>query len=240
MVGFPGVCQVVVTISVNHKITIAVDGFSSCGKSTLAKDLAQKLGYHYLDSGAMYRAVTWYFLHHNFSWAHQEEVAKILPHLHIHFEVVQGNQHTFLNGQDVEQPIRGVEVSAAVSHIAAISAVRRFLVGQQQSIGKHKGIVMDGRDIGTVVFPDAELKIFLTAALPVRVKRRYDELRAKGLNVSMEEVQKNLQERDFIDSNREDSPLRKADDAVVLDNSNLDKQQQIDIAYKWALQRLQQ
>ena len=220
------------------KITIAIDGFSSCGKSALAKALAKELGYGYVDSGAMYRAVTLYFLNTGVDLENPESVHEAMEHLEIHFENAGSGNRTFLNGEDVENEIRQMRVSEMVSPVAAISEVRRAMVKQQQKIGKKKAIVMDGRDIGTVVFPDAELKIFLTADPKIRAQRRYDELQAKGQMIEFEEVEKNLRERDHIDSTRADSPLRQAEDARVLDNSYLTPQAQLDIALEWALEAI--
>jgi len=213
------------------KITIAVDGYSSCGKSTMAKDLAKMVKYNYIDSGAMYRAVTLYCLRNNlFNGDSPNETAlkKQLDQIRIDFRYNEttGKSDTYLNGENVEKEIRGMEVADKVSPIAAVGFVREFLVKKQQEMGKNKGIVMDGRDIGTVVFPDAELKIFVTARPEVRAQRRLAELTAKGENVSFEEVLKNLEKRDFIDTTRKDSPLRKADDAVVIDNSDLTIEEQ--------------
>lgn len=221
-----------------RKITIAIDGYSSCGKSTLAKALAKKLGYAYVDSGAMYRAVTLFFLENGVNWDDPEAVRSALEQIEIHFENDGSGNRTYLNGRDVEEAIRQMEVSENVSPVAAIPAVRRALVHLQQALGHKKGIVMDGRDIGTVVFPGAELKIFLTADPEVRVMRRYLELKNKGLDIEMEKVRENLAERDRIDSTREDSPLRQAPDAWVLDNSKLDEAQQLAIALYWAQERI--
>lgn len=201
-------------------ITIAIDGFSACGKSTLAKAMARQLGYRFIDTGAMYRAVTLYFIRHQIELNNPEAVEQALRHIHLDFSANADN-HLLLNGEDVEAEIRGVAVSQLVSPVATISAVRRKMVEQQRRMGQEGGIVMDGRDIGTVVFPQAELKIFVTADLDVRVERRYQELLAQGKVVTRQEVQENLLERDHIDSTREDSPLKQAADAVVLDNSNL-------------------
>ena len=214
----------------NTKITIAIDGHSACGKSTLAKDLAKELNYIYIDSGAMYRAVTLFLLQNNIPISSEYITPEILQKIHITFQQVNKKNHTFLNGTDVEDAIRSMEVSNVVSEVAAISAIRRFLVKQQQLLGEVKGIVMDGRDIGTVVFPDAELKLFMTASTEVRAQRRLKELTEKGKNTTLEQVKANLQHRDHIDSTREDSPLRKAEDAIVLDNSNLTPKEQIEIA----------
>ncbi len=212
------------------KIIVAIDGYSSCGKSTLAKALAGRLGYAYVDSGAMYRAATLYLLRHGIGIGEEDAVEAALDAIHIRFERNPSGNRTLLNGEDVEEQIRSMEVSAVVSEVSAISPVRRAMVRQQQNMGKHKGIVMDGRDIGTVVFPDAELKIFLTAAKEIRVARRYRELKAKGIDISLGEVEENLAHRDLIDSTRDDSPLRQAGDAVVLDNSHLTPEQQLDQA----------
>lgn len=203
------------------KIVIAIDGHSSCGKSTMAKDLAKKIGYIYVDTGAMYRTVTLYALRNNLL-DDSEALEKALGDINITFQLnADGRPETYLNGENVEKEIRSLEVSNHVSPIATLPFVRTFLVAQQQAMGKEKGIVMDGRDIGTVVFPDAELKIFVTASAEVRAQRRYDELKAKGQEASYEDILKNVVERDYIDSHREVSPLRKADDAIELDNSNL-------------------
>ena len=209
------------------KIIIAIDGFSSCGKSTLAKALAKTLHYAYVDTGAMYRAVTLFLLDNNVDINDRAEVLKALSEIEIHFERTPTGNHVFLNGKDVEREIRTMRIAEMVSPVATISAVRRAMVAQQQGMGKRKGIVMDGRDIGTVVFPEAELKIFLTADTEIRTQRRYDELKAKGEEVSFEEVKHNLSERDLIDSNRADSPLRQADDAILVDNSFLTPEQQL-------------
>lgn len=209
------------------KIIIAIDGFSSCGKSTLAKALAKKLHYAYVDTGAMYRAVTLFFLNNNVDINDRTEVLKALSEIEIHFERTPKGNHVFLNGQDVELEIRTMRVAEMVSPVATISSVRRAMVAQQQSMGKRKGIVMDGRDIGTVVFPKAELKVFLTAETDIRTQRRFDELKAKAQDVSFEEVKNNLSERDLIDSNRADSPLRQAEDAILIDNSFLTPEQQL-------------
>lgn len=211
----------------NKKITIAIDGFSSCGKSTMAKDLAKEIGYIYVDTGAMYRSVTLYAMHHGMFGADNSidtaALEKAMPQIKISFRLnaETGRPDTYLNGQLVEKDIRTMEVSSRVSPIAALPFVRKALVQQQQAMGKEKGIVMDGRDIGTVVFPDAELKVFVTASAEVRAQRRFDELKAKGMPADLQNILKNVQERDYIDSHREVSPLRKADDAVELDNSNM-------------------
>lgn len=216
------------------KIIIAIDGYSSCGKSTLARALAARLGYGYIDTGAMYRAVALYFLQHNVPLDNEQEIQKALAVIDIRFEHSASGNRTILNGTDVEERIRSIEVSRLVSPVAAVSSVRREMVRQQQRMGANKGIVMDGRDIGAVVFPEAELKIFLTADPEVRVQRRFREMQAKGLNISLEEVQKNLQERDLIDSTREDSPLHQTDDAIVIDNTNLSTHEQLELALSHA------
>lgn len=216
------------------KIVIAIDGYSSCGKSTMAKNLARQLGYVYVDTGAMYRAVTLYALRQQLFEADGEvdaaSLQRAMPDIRISFQFNKqtGKPDTYLNDELVEQEIRTMKVSEKVSKIAALPFVRTALVAQQQRMGKDKGIVMDGRDIGTVVFPHAELKIFVTASAEVRAQRRYDELQQKGMSARYDDILKNVQERDYIDSHREVSPLRKADDAIELDNSNLtiDEQQQ--------------
>ena len=209
------------------KITIAIDGFSSCGKSTMAKDLAKEIGYIYVDTGAMYRSVTLYALRHNLFNAdgtiRERELQEQMKDINISFQLnkTTGRPDTYLNGENVENDIRTMEVSSHVSPIATLAFVREALVVQQQRMGAEKGIVMDGRDIGTVVFPKAELKIFVTASAEVRAQRRYDELKAKGMDADYADILKNVEERDYIDSHRATSPLRKADDAIELDNSNL-------------------
>jgi cytidylate kinase len=217
-------------------IIIAIDGFSSTGKSTLAKQLAQRLGYTYIDSGAMYRAITLYFIRHNIVLHNQEEVLLALKRIELHFD----ENGICLNNEPVDAAIRTMEVSGKVSEVSAIEAVRKFAVAQQQKMGVHKKMVMDGRDIGTVVFPDAALKIYLTADPEVRTQRRYDELKIKSPEISRQEVQANLAHRDHLDSTRAFDPLRKADDARELNNSGLSMQEQLDIAEDWALQLIQQ
>jgi CMP/dCMP kinase len=209
------------------KIIIAIDGYSSCGKSTLAKAMAKALHYAYLDSGAMYRAVTLYCLEHDVDYHDHAQITEALSQIEIHFERIEGQNRTFLNGKDIERAIREMRVSDHVSPVSTISAVRRAMVAQQQAMGKRRGIVADGRDIGTVVFPDAELKIFLTADPDVRTSRRHLELAAKGIDAEWEDIKRNLLERDRIDSTRFDSPLRRADDAVVIDNTLLSEDQQL-------------
>lgn len=209
------------------KITIAIDGHSSCGKSTMAKELARKLGYIYVDTGAMYRTVTLYAMRNNLFTSEGEVLAEALkeqmPQIEVSFRVNEetGRPDACLNGEVVEKVIRSIEVSNYVSKIAAIPFVREAMVDQQRRMGKDKGVVMDGRDIGTTVFPDAELKIFVTASARVRAQRRYDELQQKGMPADFDEILRNVEERDYIDSHREVSPLRQADDAVLLDNSNM-------------------
>lgn len=216
-----------------NKIIIAIDGHSSCGKSTLAKGLANQLGYTYIDSGAMYRAVTLYFLRRHISLETPDEARRALEHIDIRFDA--GN-HAILNGEDVELEIRQMDVSNHVSQVSAISAVRRAMVRQQQAMGRSKGIVMDGRDIGTVVFPGAELKIFLTASPEIRAQRRFKELQDKGVAISLEAVRENLLQRDHIDSTREDSPLRQAEDAIVIDNSDMNQEEQLAYALQLAIE----
>lgn len=223
-----------------QQIIITLDGYSSCGKSTLARQLANELNYVFIDSGAMYRAVTLYFLRQHLDWNNAGEVRKGLKEIVLEF---QYNAHTgqsdmYLNDENVEALIRDMLVSEHVSEVSTIKEVREFGVGQQQKMGEKKGIVMDGRDIGTTVFPNAELKIFVVADPAVRVERRFKELYAKNPNITIEEVQNNLEMRDYIDSNREFSPLRKADDAIVLDNSNLTREEQLAIALGWSKERM--
>ena len=223
------------------KITIAIDGHSSCGKSTMAKDLAREVGYVYVDTGAMYRCVTLYALRHGLftdEGIQEEALRKAMPQIQItfRFNAEKGRPDTYLNGELVEDLIRSMEVSNHVSPIATLGFVREAMVAQQQQMGKDKGVVMDGRDIGTVVFPDAELKIFVTASAEVRAQRRYDELKGKGMEADYEEILKNVQERDYIDSHRAVSPLRKADDAIELDNSHMTIAEQ----KAWLMEKFQQ
>ncbi len=209
------------------KITIAIDGHSSCGKSTMAKELARQLGYVYVDTGAMYRTVTLFAMRHNLFLADGEvdtdALRKCMPEIEVSFRFNEetGRPDAYLNGECVEKVIRSIEVSNHVSKVAAIPFVREAMVDQQRRMGAEKGIVMDGRDIGTTVFPDAELKIFVTASSQVRAQRRYDELKEKGMPADFDEILKNVEERDYIDSHREVSPLRQAPDALLLDNSNM-------------------
>ena len=223
------------------KITIAIDGHSSCGKSTMAKDLAREVGYVYVDTGAMYRCVTLYALRHGLftdGGIDEDALRRALPDLHISFKfnAEAGRPDTYLNGELVERDIRTMEVSSHVSPIATLGFVREAMVAQQQLMGRDKGVVMDGRDIGTVVFPDAELKIFVTASAEVRAQRRYDELQQKGMPADYTDILKNVQERDYIDSHREVSPLRQADDALLLDNSHMTIAEQ----KQWLLDRFRE
>lgn len=222
------------------KIIITIDGWSSCGKSTLAKQLAAALGYVYIDSGAMYRAITLYFLRNHIDWSDQQKVLDALSQIELHFVPSAINQQSemHLNGENVEYLIRDLVVAEKVSEVATISAVRSFAVEQQQKMGEQKGIVMDGRDIGTTVFPQAELKIFMTAGIDIRVERRFREMVLKNPNVTIEEVRKNLESRDYTDSHREVSPLRMAEDAILLDNSMLSMEEQLDFALKLVAKRL--
>ena len=222
------------------KIIITIDGWSSCGKSTLAKQLARHLHYVYIDSGAMYRAITLYFLRNHVDWTNPVAVVEAMKHIKLEFMTNHktGNTEMYLNGENVEYVIRDLVIAEKVSEVAAVREVREFAVARQQEMGRNKGIVMDGRDIGTVVFPHAELKIFMTADEAVRVKRRYKELYEKNPNITLEEVKQNLSKRDYIDSHRAISPLRQAEDAIVLDNSNLSMKEQLEIAEKWVHERL--
>lgn len=221
------------------KIIITIDGWSSCGKSTLARQMARELGYVYIDSGAMYRAITLYFLRNHIDWTDTKQVNNALKQivLDFHFNENTQNSEIYLNGENVEYVIRDLVVAEKVSDVAAIREVRMYAVAQQQSMGKRKGIIMDGRDIGTVVFPEAELKIFMTADNAVRVERRFKELFEKNPNISIEEVKNNLEMRDYIDSHREVSPLRQAEDAIVLDNTHLTPEEQLNKAMAWAKER---
>ena len=220
------------------RITIAIDGFSSCGKSTMAKDLARRIGYVYVDTGAMYRAVTLFALRHDLFKANGTvdagKLESLMPQVRIGFKLNAGTGRpdTYLNGEQVEGLIRGMEVSSHVSAVAALPFVRKAMVAQQQAMGRGKGIVMDGRDIGTTVFPHAELKVFVTASPLVRAQRRYDELKAKGMEASLDDILKNVQERDYKDMHREVSPLKKADDAITLDNGDMTIDQQNDWLYQ--------
>ncbi len=220
------------------KIIITIDGHSACGKSTLAKALANELNYGYIDTGAMYRAVTFYFLENRVNIQKTAEMEKALKRISITFKNTVGGNRTYLNGKDVEDVIRKMFVSKNVSHVSAISTVRRMVVKQQVKMGKLKGIVMEGRDIGTVVFPNAELKIFLTADEEVRVNRRYNELTKKGQKVSVKSIKDNLLERDHIDSTRKDSPLKKAKEAVLIDNSSITQKEQLAMVLALSTERI--
>jgi cytidylate kinase len=226
----------------NQKIIIAIDGFSSCGKSTLAKAMAKNLQYVFIDTGAMYRAVALFFLRAGIDFDNTTDIAAALNKITLQFkynpESLQSDM--YLNEENVEQEIREMRVSQKVSEVAAIALVRDFAVAQQQAMGESKGIVMDGRDIGTVVFPKAELKIFVTASPDIRVQRRFLELSAKNAAITVAEISENLQHRDLIDTTREHSPLKQADDALVLDNSNMTREAQLDIALQWAQERISQ
>ncbi len=220
----------------SKKIIITIDGWSSCGKSTLAKLLAKELGYLYVDSGAMYRAITLYFLRNHINWTETKKVKEALKTINLEFVFSDksGQSEIYLNGENVEYLIRELVIAEKVSEVAAIKEVRQFAVLQQQYLGKKKGVVMDGRDIGTVVFPKAELKIFMTADIAVRVERRFKELYEKNPNITIEEVKNNLEMRDYIDSNRKESPLKKADDAMLLDNTTLTTEETLQKTLKWS------
>jgi cytidylate kinase len=222
------------------KIIVTIDGWSSCGKSTIAKQLAKSLGYVYIDSGAMYRAITLYFLRNHLDWTDPASVEEALQHINLHFvyNAKSLNSEMYLNEENVEYMIRDMVVAEKVSEVATIAMVRTFAVAQQQKMGAEKGIVMDGRDIGTTVFPDAALKIFMTADIMTRVERRFKEMFEKNPNITLDEVKSNLEMRDYIDSNREVSPLRMAEDAILLDNTNLTMEEQLDIALKLVAKKL--
>jgi cytidylate kinase len=224
----------------DKKIIIAIDGFSSCGKSTLAKAMAKALEYVFVDTGAMYRAIALYFLRNNIAFNDNASIEAALHAIELRFKYNSISQKSdmYLNGENVEQEIRQMQVSQKVSEVASIAAVRDFAVAQQQAMGVDKGIVMDGRDIGTVVFPNAALKIFVTADPAIRLERRYQELLQTNPTISKEEVAANLQQRDSMDSTREHSPLKQAEDALVLDNTNLDRAQQFELAMQWAMDRI--
>ena len=228
-----------------QKITIAIDGYSSCGKSTLAKALAQKLNYSYVDTGAMYRAVTLYALRngimdkeHNLD---TKRLIKALDKIELNFEFDSHHKTsvTLLNGENVESLIRTMDVSENVSKVSAVKEVREKMIAIQRHLGKKKGVVMDGRDIGTVVFPNAELKLFVTADTDIRSKRRYNELRGKGEKVSLEEVKENLEKRDHIDTHRKESPLVQAEDAVIIDTSHLTRESQLDMVYELVMEKVE-
>jgi CMP/dCMP kinase len=224
----------------DKKIIIAIDGFSSCGKSTLAKAMAKALEYVFVDTGAMYRAIALYFLRNNIAFNDNASIEAALHAIELRFKYNSVSQKSdmYLNGENVEKEIREMQVSQKVSEVASIAAVRDFAVAQQQAMGVDKGIVMDGRDIGTVVFPNAALKIFVTADPAIRLERRYQELLQTNPTISKEEVAANLQQRDSMDSTREHSPLKQAEDALVLDNTNLDRAQQFELAMQWAMDRI--
>jgi len=226
----------------NQKIIIAIDGFSSCGKSTLAKAMAKNLEYVFIDTGAMYRAVALFFLRAGIDFDNTLDIADALNKITLQFKYNPATLQSdmYLNEENVEQEIREMRVSQKVSEVAAIALVRDFAVAQQQAMGESKGIVMDGRDIGTVVFPKAELKIFVTASPEIRVQRRFLELSAKNPAITVEEIAENLQHRDLIDTTREHSPLKQADDALVLENSNISREEQLTIALQWAQERISQ
>jgi len=211
-----------------HNIIIAIDGYSSCGKSTVAKALANKLHYVYVDSGAMYRAVTLYFLRNNIDVTHEKQVQDALKHIHIDFHKEHGITHVLLNGEDVSDEIRQMPVSENVSAVSAIKAVRKAMVAQQQRMGAHKNIVMDGRDIGTAVFPHAPIKIFMTADPKIRAERRFLELKNKGEKITLEDVFENIAHRDYLDTTRKESPLVRAEDAIILDNTEMTEAEQLD------------
>ncbi|MGJ1267382.1 (d)CMP kinase [Sphingobacterium spiritivorum] len=215
-------------MSTRHNFIIAIDGFSSCGKSTLAKALAKKLNFVFIDSGAMYRAVTLYFIREQIDMNSEEDISKALDLIHIDFIPNIEKTEIHLNDEDISDEIRQMYISDKVSEVSALKAVRKAMVAQQQKLGKRRNIIMDGRDIGTTVFPDADLKIFMTADPMVRAERRYLELTAKGEHVTMKDVMENLAHRDHIDSTREESPLRQAEDAIVLDNSDLNQEEQLE------------
>ncbi|MFZ9847799.1 MAG: (d)CMP kinase [Flavobacteriales bacterium] len=225
------------------KITIAIDGYSSCGKSTIAKDLANRLDYIYIDTGAMYRAVTLYLLQNNIITKDGKEIYKMeefLDEISITFQCDPKTKkcEIFLNGENVEADIRNLLIANNVSFVASFKEVREKLVSIQRELGKSKGVVMDGRDIGTVVFPDAELKLFVTSDTEIRAKRRYNELRGKGEKVSLDDVKANLEKRDYIDSHRKESPLTQAQDAVIIDTSHLTREEQTDVAYELVMERV--
>ena len=226
----------------NQKIIIAIDGYSSCGKSTLAKAMAKNLEYVFIDTGAMYRAVALFFLRAGIDFDNTLDIAAALNKITLQFKYNPATLQSdmYLNEENVEQEIREMRVSQKVSEVATIALVRDFAVAQQQAMGESKGIVMDGRDIGTVVFPKAELKIFVTASPDIRVQRRFLELSAKNSAITVEEISENLQHRDLIDTTREHSPLKQADDALVLDNSNMSREEQLTIALQWAQARISQ
>lgn len=214
----------------NKNIIIAIDGYSSCGKSTLAKSLAKKLNFIYVDSGAMYRAVTLYFLRNNIDINNHDAIVDALDHIDLNFHSRDYQSHILLNGEEVSEEIRQMPVSERVSDIAAIKEIRKAMVKQQQKMGRSKNVIMDGRDIGTTVFPNAQVKLFMTADSKIRAERRFKELSAKGEEVGLEEIFENIAHRDFLDTTRAESPLTRAEDAVILDNTELTEKQQLDFA----------
>ena len=219
--------------NIPDNLIIAIDGYASSGKSTLAKDLARVLNYRYIDTGAMYRGVAYFAEKNNCFTAQgidESHLQKILPNVHLSFETVDGKSHLMLNGKDIESDIRTMAIAGKASEVSTVGFVRSFLVAQQQQIGKNKRLVMDGRDIGTVVFPHADIKFFVDASLEVRTQRRFKELQGKNQDISIETVRASLKERDFRDTTREISPLKKADDAIVIENTNMTKQEQLDFA----------
>lgn len=227
-------------LNMPNKIIIAIDGYSSCGKSTLAKALAAQLEYVFIDTGAMYRAVALYFLRNNIDFDNEAQILKALAAIKLNFvyNATSLKSDMVLNGENVEAEIREMRVSEKVSEVAAIGAVRDFAVAQQQAMGEFKGIVMDGRDIGTVVFPKAELKIFVTADPAVRVERRFLELKNTNPAIRKEEIEANLKHRDLMDTTRERSPLKQAEDAIVLDNTNMTREEQFNLALSWAIAKI--
>jgi cytidylate kinase len=219
----------------SKNIVVAIDGYSSCGKSTLAKALAKKLHFIYVDSGAMYRAVTLFFIRNNISLSDNAAIEQALKDIHLNFHSRDYQTHITLNDEEVSEEIRQMHVSELVSEVSAIKAVRKEMVRQQQRMGKSKNIVMDGRDIGTTVFPYAEVKIFMTADPKIRAERRFKELRTKGEEISLEDIFENLAHRDFLDTTRKESPLTRAKDAIVLDNTSLNEKQQLEFALERVL-----
>lgn len=220
-------------VAMNKNVVIAIDGYSSCGKSTIAKALAKQLHFIYVDSGAMYRAVTLYFIRNGIKLDDHESIQKALSEIHLNFHSRDYRSHITLNDEDVSEEIRQMPVSERVSDVSAIKEVRQEMVRQQQRMGKSKNIIMDGRDIGTVVFPNANLKLFMTADPKIRAERRFKELMLKGEDVTMEEVFDNLAHRDYLDTTREESPLTRADDAIILDNTTLDQAEQLDFVLNY-------
>ncbi len=227
-------------LRLHRPFTVAIDGYSSCGKSTLAKQLAKKLHFVFIDSGAMYRAVTLYFLSHAINPEDAAQVEAALDRIEIKFQNINGTNVTFLNGENVEEEIRSLKVSNMVSEVAAISAVRQRMVALQRQMVSQKGLIMDGRDIGTVVFPDADIKFFVTADPIVRAQRRFNEMLSKNQHANLEDVISNLEHRDKIDSERQDSPLRIAPDAIVVDNTHLNMDEQFNLVLNYILNRMKE